>query len=256
MHHADPPLHLLFSALLLSAGLASCKRVVTTTTTTTYPDTGGDEADTDTDPVPAGAVRFVHLSPDGERIDMLTDRGGGAWASSLSFPSDSGQVDEDIGQVEAFVVPAGGTVDDGLASATFELDQHRPVTVVAYDSWSNLRVKVLEDDGSAIKSSETRFRLAHLAGDGPTVDVWNLTDDELLIDDFSFGADELLDVKRDVDELGIDWNGDATMEIRFDLDHSAAGERLDLILANYEGGTPLFLYLLTEDGTGERVDAQ
>ena len=47
MHHADPPLHLLFSALLLSAGLASCKRVVTTTTTTTYPDTGGDEADTE-----------------------------------------------------------------------------------------------------------------------------------------------------------------------------------------------------------------
>ncbi len=266
--------------LLLSLMLAPVLACGTTVTTTTWTYDGTAEADADTDtdtdadtdsdtdvddtgtddtgdpPGPQGQVVFLHLSPDADRLDVRALGQEEALASNLKFPDDSGALSMEVGSYEVVWVEAGGAEEDALSSTSLDVEEEVPATVVAYDSLASISTRTLQDDGSAIRSSEVRFRFAHLAADQGNLNIINIDDDEMIVEGMARGDTFTDDLYLDVDSIGIDWNGDTTPELRFALPLPEGGERMDVLIANNEGGTPIFLYVVEYDGVGTRIDAE
>ncbi|MEQ1507233.1 MAG: DUF4397 domain-containing protein [Myxococcota bacterium] len=217
-------------------------------------DTDAD-ADTDTDADADSAnLRLIHLAPEAPSVDVFVDEATPAVVTDLQY-TDLESTTVLPGPHTLEIAPTGLTPLEALLTVpSTQFEAGTTTTAVGYGPLSDLAVLAFVDDASGIATGDNRYRIAHVAVDVPSVDVWDLTGNTLLVDELNYGQTAVIDLPSGALAVGIDIDDDATPDLAYDVPDLGSDALVNVFAVSDDQGTYLLAQL--DDDTTQRVDAR
>lgn len=115
-------------------------------------------------------VRVIHASPDTPAVDVLANDALAVF-TSVQFEDVTRYAEVPANVYDIKVVPAGAGPDSAAIQANLNLFYGTDYTVVAVDTFENIKALVLVDDNETPEGNRARVRFLHAVPDAPAVDI-------------------------------------------------------------------------------------
>lgn len=222
----------------------------------------------DSDDVAQTAVRVIHAVPDAPAVNITLN--DAAVISNLDFAANSGTLSANVGTYDVGVeaILPGGDTATVISAADVPLSSGVRYTVVAVGTVDDtdafpLEPVLIADDGRLADPSQVRVRVAHLASNAPTVDIYvtapgaDINQENALLPGVSFkGVSGALEVPAGNYQIRITPEG--TKTVVYDSGTVALAAGADLLVGALTntgtGASPVVLGVFGADSAAVVVD--
>lgn len=134
-----------------------------------------------------GCTRFVHGSPDGPPLQVYVDDASEPTSAGLEFGQATGYVGLPEGTHRVRLVAEGGSIEEPLLDAEFDVSAREAAEVVAVNTREAMEIRTFGASLAPLPEGQARLRVIHAVPDADPFDVV-MPDGSMLFEAVEFGT--------------------------------------------------------------------